>query len=224
MCHADVVEADAGAHYRVGRMRLSELLAELPDDTWATPVPACPGWDVHAVVAHLVANIEDGMAGRLTGPPDDTQTAAQVARHAADRPDALLERWTDMAPLFEDFVSAGAIWPATLDVLTHEHDIRAAIGAPVDRTDPLVRLAAELLVERRQLPQTVVFDVGDARLTTLPADGPSYEVMTSAFEVCRLCLGRRSAAQVVAMDWRPALPAVPDGLFIFGPRDTPLVE
>lgn len=218
------MDADAGAHYRVGRMRLSELLAEQPDDAWGIPVRACPGWDVHAVLAHLVANIEDAMAGRLTGPPDDAQTAAQVARHATDDPDALLELWTELAPLFEDLVSTGGVWPATLDVLTHTHDIRAAIGAPVERDDPTVRLAAGLLVEQQQLPQTVVFDVGDTRLSTLPADGPTYEVTTSAFEVCRLRLGRRSADQVLAMQWHPALPAIPAGLFIFGPRDTPLVE
>jgi uncharacterized protein (TIGR03083 family) len=35
------------------RALLAALLASLPDDDWARPT-ACPGWDVHAVAAHLL--------------------------------------------------------------------------------------------------------------------------------------------------------------------------
>ena len=62
------------------------------------------------------------------------------------------------------------------------------------------------------------------RLTTKDAGGPVHRVESTAFEVTRIRLGRRSPEQVAAMAWEPALPAVPDGLFIFGPRTTPLEE
>ena len=47
---------------------------------------------------------------------------------------------------------------------------------------------------------------------------------TTPFELLRIRLGRRSEAQVLALDWtgdpRPVLP----GLFVFGPAERDLVE
>ena len=50
---------------------------------WNKAVPACPGWSVRDVVAHMTAVAEDWAAGSLAGPPTDEQTAAHVARFAA---------------------------------------------------------------------------------------------------------------------------------------------
>jgi hypothetical protein len=55
-------------------------------------------------------------------------------------------------------------------------------------------------------------------------DGPTYRVRTTAFEVVRLRLGRRSRAEVRALDWDPIPPPDLAALFIFGPRPTPLRE
>ena len=217
------MDADAGAHYRVGRLRLTELLADQPDDVWAMPVPACPGWDVRSAVSHLLGNVEDAMAGRLTGPPTDAQVTEQVARHRDGPPAALLDEWADAASTFEDFVSQAGIWPVAIDVLAHEQDIRGAIGEPGARDVETMRLAARMLADAG-LPVTLTFDLGDERLTTKDAGGPVHRVESTAFEVTRIRLGRRSPEQVAAMAWEPALPAVPDGLFIFGPRTTPLEE
>ena len=75
-----------------------------------------------------------------------------------------------------------------------------------------------------QLPVTLAFDLGDEQLTTKDASGPPHHLGTTAFEITRIRLSRRSPEQVLAMPWEPSLPAVPDGLFIFGPRPTPLDE
>jgi hypothetical protein len=76
--------------YGDSRARLLALVSELDDRGLddrgaATPVPACPGWRVRDVVAHLTAVAEDVLEGRLTGPPTEEQSAAQVARFE-DRP------------------------------------------------------------------------------------------------------------------------------------------
>ena len=134
------MHADAGAHYRVGRLRLTELLADQPDDVWAMPVPACPGWDVRSAVSHLLGNVEDAMAGRLTGPPTDAQVTEQVARHRDGPPVALLDEWADAASTFEDLMSQAGIWPVAIDVLAHEQDIRGAIGEPGARDVDTMRL------------------------------------------------------------------------------------
>ena len=219
------IEIDLGELYRQRRGHIGELLVTAAPSAWTTPVPACPGWDVKAVVSHLVGVIEDGMAGRLTGPPDDMLSAEEVARHAGDQPGDLLAQWDRLAPPFEQAISLNQIWPALLDVLSHEHDIRGALGLPGGRDDEIVDLASRRLVEGIELSGTVAFDVGDDVLRTAPVGGPTHVVATSAFEVVRLRLGRRSRAQVVAMSWDPEPPgSLVDELFVFGPRETPLVE
>ncbi len=45
------------------RAELAALLARLSDDDWARPT-ACPGWDVHAVAAHLLGVELGNVSGR----------------------------------------------------------------------------------------------------------------------------------------------------------------
>jgi uncharacterized protein (TIGR03083 family) len=151
------MDGDAGAHYRVSRLRLSELLRDQPSDAWALPVPACPGWNVQGAVSHVLGNIEDAMAGRITGPPTEEQVAEQVARHADDAPGSLLDEWTDAAATFEDLVSLAAAWLAVVDLVTHEQDVRGALGLPGAREEESMRLAARMLASA-ELPVTLAFD------------------------------------------------------------------
>jgi hypothetical protein len=55
--------------YRESHARVVELVGDLDRGALETPVPACPGWSVADVVAHVAAVAEDVPAGRLTGPP-----------------------------------------------------------------------------------------------------------------------------------------------------------
>ena len=215
---------DLGVAYACFRGRLGDLLLDRDADTWSRPVPACPGWDVKAAVSHLVANVEDAMSGALTGPPTDEQVAAQIARHATSSPDELFERWDEVAAVFEPVIVARNIFPVVLDVLAHEHDIRGAIGEPGHRDEPFMGLAADRLAGFLAVPANVEFDFGDHVATSPPVDGPTHRVSTTPFEVFRLRLGRRSPEQVEEMGWDVAPGSWVDELFIFGPRDTPLVE
>ena len=118
------VTGTVGDHYRRSRHRLREILVGLDDADWERAVPACPGWRVHDVVAHLVGVIEDGMAGRLDGPPDDSVTAEEVRRHRDVAHGDLLHHWDELAPLMEVAITDNEVWPAAFDVLSHEHDVR----------------------------------------------------------------------------------------------------
>lgn len=71
-----------------------------------------PGWRAHDVVTHLVGVIEDGMAGRLDGPPDDVLTPDEVRRHWDVPHDDLLHRWDELASPMEAAITDGEIWPA----------------------------------------------------------------------------------------------------------------
>lgn len=213
-----------GEEYRAGRERITVLLAGTDAGTWATPVPACPGWTVAGVVSHLLGTVEDALAGRLAGPPGEEMTAEQVARHTDDAGSDLLRYWTELAPPFEEVLTAGGIFPAALDVLSHEHDIRHAIGQPGDRDLRAVTECARRLVAGMEAPWVWEVLLEGDELVRSAGDGPRHRLATSAFEVLRLRLGRRTEAEVRALDWEPGPPDDLSPLFVFGPRTTPLDE
>jgi uncharacterized protein (TIGR03083 family) len=215
-----------GDHYRRSRLRLTELLSDAGEEDWRRAVPTCPAWQVHDVVAHLVGIIEDAFAGRLdgSGPPGEDMTAEQVERHRADPGDRLLARWDELAPPFEQIVGDARIWRAAFDVVCHEHDVRTALGRPGARDDALITEAARLLVEELDVGATIVVDLGDRTLTSRPGPAGTYRLATSAFEVFRLRLGRRTRDQVMALDWSSAPGDWLDELFVFGPAAAPIHE
>jgi uncharacterized protein (TIGR03083 family) len=214
-----------GDEYRRGRERLSALVTAEAQDRGDLPVPACPGWTVRGVLGHLVGTVEDALAGRITGPPSEDLTAEQVARHADDAIPDLVSRWAELAPPFEEVVTAGEIWPAVLDVVSHEHDVRHALGRPGARDDTVVVAAAEALLARVDAPWNLEVTLAEGpTLRSVPAAGPTYRLRASAFEILRLRLGRRSRAEVRSLDWDPIPPPDLAPLFVFGPRSTPLRE
>ena len=100
--------AQAVAH-AVGRAS-QELLGTLGDEDWARPTD-CPEWDVRALVAHLVAQCEDGihlasMARRELlrrrrypdKPPVDAYMAVGVDDHHAASGSQLVERFASLWP------------------------------------------------------------------------------------------------------------------------------
>ena len=214
---------DLGTLYRASRERVASLLADGGPVAAVAPVPGCPGWQVRDVVAHLVGVIEDVFAGRLTGPPPPEQTAEQVDRHRAETVDELMTAWAAVAPGFEDLLTQMQIWPGMLDVLTHEHDIRAALGRPGFRGDRAVVLGARALAGSDGLPARLVATDDPAS----PFDGVDDDrpvARTTGFEILRLRLGRRTPDEVRALDWTGDPEPILDHLFIFGPTAVSLGE
>lgn len=209
-----------GDRYRSSRVRIEGLLGPIEDAQWDLPVAACPGWRVRDVLAHLVGITEDAAAGRIAGPPSPDQTADQVARHRHDDPRVLVRQWSDTAPAFEAGITAFEIWPAFIDVLSHEHDLRAALGDPGHRSHDDVLVAAGLLTERLPDGLQIRFDGA----TTTGSGPSSVRLTTTPFEAFRLRLGRRSRPQVLALDWTGDPAPILDGLFVFGPAATDIHE
>src|SRR3954469_23890445 len=89
---------DTARHYESAHQRIVELVRSLSDEQVATPVPAAPGWDVHDVLAHLAANTTDGIAGRISGIPDDEFTCEQVRQRKSATIDDLLAEWQGNMP------------------------------------------------------------------------------------------------------------------------------
>lgn len=209
-----------GTTYRSIRERLTALLGEETTrrpGAWDLPVPACPGWAVRDVLAHLVGNLEDGRAGRLSGPPGPEQTGEQVERHRDDDPDGLLASWTALAGPSEEFFTRVGAWPAAIDALSHEHDLRHALGTPGAWDHDDVRVVAEVLLPSPDQPYAVVLD-GRAATDARPT------LSTDPFTWVRVRMGRRTREEVLALDWSADPTDVLPALFVFGPSATPLGE
>lgn len=217
---------DLRAEYADSRMRLSELVAGVPNPS-EVPVPACPGWSVHDVVSHLVAVIEDVAAGRLTGPPGDDVTAEQVSRRVGRPTGEVLEEWSALSPQMEELLAAVQIWPAVMDVLSHEHDVRGAVGVPGGRDLPVISSAACRLLTSFDPPVAMTVHMAGGTFEHRPegdTSRPVLELETSPFEAFRFRLGRRSRSQLASMAWTGDPAPVLGSLTVFGPSRLDIAE
>lgn len=210
-----------GDHYLQAQARIDALVRDLDAAAWDTPVPACPGWRARDVIAHLYGIVEDGAAGRLRGIPGPELTAEQVERHR-DTPVAdLLGSWAEAAPLMAAALEQSQRWPGVMDVVTHEHDLRTALGRPGARDHESIAVLAGLLADGLVAARPEVGLVVDGR--TVGTGGTV--LTTSSFEVFRSRLGRRTRAEVVAGDWSSPPPdELLDAWFVFGPTPTSIGE
>jgi uncharacterized protein (TIGR03083 family) len=184
-------------------------------------VPTCPAWSLHDVVAHVAGVVDDALAGRLDGVATEPWTAAQVdARRGRPVADIVAE-WNAAAPAFEGILDQ--IGPsgrqAVLDVVTHEHDIRCALGAAGHRDSDAVAIGLTFVGPRFvEVAAENGLAVGVEATTGARwgAEDAPLVLSGSPFELVRALTGRRSVDQLRALDWRgdcePAL-----GAFTYGP-------
>lgn len=210
--------------YQESRERIIALVSGADQETWNMPVTACPGWSVRDVVAHQAAVAEDWVSGRLTGTPTDEETAAQLVRFRGHDVEELLTAWTDAATQMDHQAEHPGVKPPVGDVTVHEHDIRSAIGRPGARDSAGVHYCADLLLTILRTPVPLTVTVEDARYRCGPDDGPELTLRTTRFEAVRWRTGRRSRAQLAAMDWSDDPTPVLDYLHLFGPAAADVIE
>jgi len=197
--------ADLARMYRETRERLTALVAGLDEVELGAPVPACPGWSVADVIGHLAAIPEDALAGRLTGPPSEEETAAQVNRFRGRPMTQTLAGWTDLAPRFEE-------------------DIRGAVGQPGARDTEVIREMSGWLLTRLSPPVRLRVAVEGTRIRVGPDGEPVLGLTTTWYEAFRWRMGRRSRDQLAALDWSGDPGPVLDHLVIFGPARADIIE
>ncbi len=210
--------------YGDSRVRLLALVSGLDEKGLAAPVPACPGWRVRDVVAHLTAVGEDVLEGRLTGPPTEEQSAAQVARFRGRPFPEVLARWDELAPRFASAIDGFEVWPAVLDVATHEQDVRGALGVPGARDSDAVRLGSDRLLRWLRPPVPLRVMVEDGSYDLGPDGDDVILLRTDRFEALRWRMGRRSRRQLADLDWAGDPSPVLDHLVVFGPAATDIDE
>lgn len=220
----DTAGPDLGWLYRDTRERLTALVSGLDEAALACPVPACPGWLVRDVMAHVTAVAEEAVAGLLTGPPSPEETAGQVARLAGTSVPELLGGWDRTGPAFEKIVTAGQVWPAVADAASHEQDIRGALGLAGARDCQAIWHCAGHLLARLDPPVRLRVRVEDGEFVAGPETGPELQLVTSRFDAFRWRMGRRSRSQLAALGWSGDPSAVLDHLVVFGPSPADIVE
>jgi uncharacterized protein (TIGR03083 family) len=160
---AALVECLETTHGRVGR-----LLAGLEAADWDANVPATPAWSVGDVVAHLAESDRDALAAaqgawELPGTLDNW-TAAGVAAHRGEAPEARLEGWEAAADALRWHLAAldaegwrgrapwvaGTISVKTLGVLRlndawlHGRDVAEATGRRFEADEATLAFLADL--------------------------------------------------------------------------------
>ena len=211
--------------YRQGAGGYIDFVAGLDEDAWTMPVPCCPEWTVHDVTAHVAGLADDVLAGRVEGAGTDPWTAEQVVRGHDRTVPELLDGWRqrmdEVAGIFKAFDDPRPV----LDVHTHEHDVRQALGRPGARSSEIVKIGADLVLQPLQEHHELRLELDDGRVIGSERHGAAVTLRhVTPFEVFRSRLGRRSVAQVAAYDWLGDPAGVIGDWFVFGPASNEIDE
>lgn len=205
--------SDAGAAYQLIVERVDALVrgrAGIAD----LAVPACPGWTIRHVVAHLAGVAQDIVALNLNNKGTSPWADAQVARLGGHGIDELLDMWgksLDEVRANLAFASDAGVCQLVFDTLTHEHDIRGALREPGSRDADLAFKAAlgfvttmgDQFIRQAQLPalQLSTPTIGSVQLGDPHTARGHVALSVSDFEALRSFGGRRSVGQLLTLPW-----------------------
>jgi uncharacterized protein (TIGR03083 family) len=213
--------SDLSTIYKGCRSRVCELV--LPPDAGAaqrtvqqiaqTPVPTCPQWSVQDVLAHVIGSATDLVAGRLDGAPGEEWTAAQVESRRSCSTSDLIAEWEACAPAIEKLIDEGghrgplhfSLEDAIIcDAVSHEYDIRGALGQPGARDCDAVTFAVVFYARNR----VEAMAKRGLSLRVCLTDGGEFGEPDAAvtltgdpFELLRAMAGRRSLSQLRELAW-----------------------
>lgn len=204
---------DAGAAYRLIVERVDALVrgrARITD----LAVPACPGWNIRQVIAHMAGVAQDVVALNLENKGTSSWADAQVARLGGHDIDDLLDMWReslDEVGANLALASDAGVCQLVFDTLTHEHDIRGAIGEPGSRARDLEFKAAlgfvttmgDQFIRQAKLPTLRLSTptIGSVQLGDPHTASGHIALAVSDFEALRSFGGRRSIGQLRALPW-----------------------
>lgn len=217
--------SDAVAAYRLVYERVDALVGGRPDVA-ELMVPACPDWTVRQTVAHLAGVAQDVASANLEGVASEAWTRAQVDRLGRNSIDELLDLWGESIDLLVGQVaqlSQGspelAAGQLVFDVLTHEHDIRGALGEPGSRTGDLsYEVALGFLATMLDLTfqhtgraamRLTTPSIGTVQLGDPDAATDQLVIEVSDFDALRAFGGRRSVRQLLTLPWHEDPPNPP---------------
>jgi hypothetical protein len=200
-------DVDYAMVYRDVRLRIVTLVGGLPEETLDRVAPATPEWRVRDVVAHLAGSTADIVSGNLADVASDAWTADQVDARKDILIGEVLEEWARCSaivePMIEEFDPLMRAMLLT-DAVTHEHDLRGAVGSSGERESDAIAYAfrgisGAIGVQRGESGALRILHEAGAKVTG--AGEPTAIVRVSRFEIVRAGVGRRSYEQIAAWDW-----------------------
>ena len=198
---------DLARLYADAQQRVIDLVAPLSPPTLATPVPGTPLWTVEQLIAHLAGVATDLIGGNVEGVATEPWTARHVAERRGQPLSVVLSAWRDRTPeLLAMLATPGRVDASAFDILTHEHDLRGALGLAGPSDDAAVA-GVTARVTRRVDHLVVAGDLPGLRLVNDTDEwvcgsrdiGVTGRAPT--MEWFRALFGRRSAAQILTYTW-----------------------
>lgn len=202
-------DIDCGALYEGLRVQLLALVGGLSEPQLATTVPATPAWSVQDVIAHLVGICADLNGGRFGATSGDEWTAAQVGSRRGRSLGDVATEWDAEAPRFEDGLrlfgyEMGSHFVG--DLVQHLADIHNALGRPPFSDDEAIMVALDFYLDSFH---ATLLDQGigavevktDRESLTLGAGAMIAAMGAPSYGLLRALGGRRSEAQVRALEW-----------------------
>jgi uncharacterized protein (TIGR03083 family) len=222
---------DHASMYRGVRIRIAALVCELSDERLDVIAPATPEWRVRDVLAHLAGATVDLASGNLADVASNEWTNLQVDARRNLPIGAVLDEWAGCSAIVEPMIATlDPLMRAMLltDVVTHEHDVRGALGVPGERDSDAIAYAFRGIsggIGSQRGDAGALRILHDTGLSIVGAGEPTATVRTTRFEIVRASVGRRSYDQIAAWDWEGD--ARPESVVLARfapPRVTPLIE
>lgn len=216
--------------YASTRDRFIALVRSLDADRAEAVVPLTPGWTVRQVLAHVCGLNADVAAGLREGLGTDERTTHQVSVRADDDVDAICDEWLGHAEAMEALAAENDFFGRrlTADLVVHLHDVQHGLGVEIDRNDEATvsggRTYATHMPDRwvEATGIRLAVDLGDgARFE--PTGGVGEEglgLRATPYDFLRSVTGRRSRAQVEALDWTGDPSPLLDRFSPYGPLRT----
>ena len=170
------------------RTRTIGVLRAAGEERAAQIVPTCPDWTAKELACHMYGTCDDLLNGRLEGIGSEAWSQAQVDRHSGKPLDELLDEWAASGDAFDAMVPhipRPGNYQLVMDMATHEHDIRLAVGSPGAQDDPSLGIgSAYMLCNIAKMDADLAEQIQGSGLTD--------------FECLRSLTGRRSVDQLEA--------------------------
>lgn len=215
----------AERYYRESHQAICDLITL---ENESLPVPACPGWTLHDLLAHVTGVMQDFVSGNTDGAPGPDWTAAHVDRFRDAHIESVKSAWRaalDKAgPIFRTM--GAQLLP---DIVTHELDVRAALENSAERDSARLGAAFDVLTSwgdgyYRQSALPPIQIRTNRKHHALGEGSPRATVTTTVFEASRVLTGRRSEAQIRALNWSVDPTPWINHMSMLGKRDTDLIE
>lgn len=223
----DTPAPDPWELYSSTRDRFIEMVRPLGPDEAATTIPLTPGWTVAQALAHVCGLNADVAAGMREGLGTDERTAHQVASRADRTVGEICDEWLGHAAGMRAAIAEDGFFGLRLsaDLVVHLHDVRHALGLPIDPADAATvsggrtyaSRTPDRLAEATGIGLSIELDEGSRYVPSPGGPEPTVTLRASAFDVLRSITGRRSRREVAALDWTGDAEPLLDHLCPYGP-------